>query len=305
MIARARRPAPLHGLATSDPHRLRRLPGLQPRARCARSQEEGVAFASPVNGDRLFLTPELSMQIQRALDSDIVMVFDECTPYPATHDEAAQSMELSMRWAARSRAALDASATRTRCSGSCRAACTRTCATRRSPALVDIGFDGYAIGGLSVGEPKEEMLRVLDHVAPRLPADRPALPDGRRHAGGHRRGRHRGRRHVRLRAARRATRATAGCSRASATSRSATRVTAPTPRPLDATCGCYTCRNFTRAYLHHLQRVNEILGARLATIHNLYYYLALVARAARGDRAAPACRPTCARSAATAAACYE
>ena len=123
-------------------------------------REDGVAFASPVNGDRLLLTPEISMQIQRALDSDIAMVFDECTPYPATRDEAAASMELSLRWARRSRDEFDAPRqSATRCSASCRAACSTTCATRRSRGSTDIGFDGYAIGGLSVGEPKDEMLR--------------------------------------------------------------------------------------------------------------------------------------------------
>ncbi len=212
-------------------------------------REEGVTFASPVNGDKLLLTPEISIAVQRALDADIVMVFDECTPYPATRDEAAQSMELSLRWARRSHEAFAAGG--------------------------KIGFDGYAIGGLSVGEPKEEMRRVLAHVAPRLPAAQPRYLMGvgtpedivaavaagidmfdcvlptRNARNGHLYTRYGD---VRIRNA---------VHRADA-------------RPLDETCACYTCRNFTRAYLHHLQRVNEILGARLNTIHNLHYYLALM-----------------------------
>ena len=234
--------------------------------------EEGVAFASPVNGDRLFLTPEISMQVQRTLDSDIVMAFDECTPYPATRDETARSMELSMRWAARSRAAHDGNGNAL--FGIVQGGMHEDLRDASLGALTSIGFDGYAIGGLSVGEPKDEMLRVLRHVGPRLPADRPrdlmgvgtpedivagvqagidmfdcVLPTRNARNGwlftrfGD----------VKIR---------------NAVHRSDT-------GPLDATCGCYTCRNFSRAYLHHLQRVNEILGARLATIHNLYYYLTL------------------------------
>ena len=133
-----------------------------------------MAFASPVNGDKLFLSPEVSMQIQRALNSDIVMMFDECTPYPATRDEAAESMALSLRWARRSRDEFDGiAAMPTRCSASCRAACTRTCATNRSAGWWTSGSTALPIGGLSVGEPKEDMLRILAHIAPRLPADRP------------------------------------------------------------------------------------------------------------------------------------
>jgi queuine tRNA-ribosyltransferase len=236
--------------------------------------ESGVTFASPVNGDRLLLTPEVSMQVQRTLDSDIVMIFDECTPYPATLDEAARSMELSLRWARRSRAEFDASGNRNALFGIVQGGMHEELRDASLAGLAAIGFDGYAIGGLSVGEPKDEMLRILDHTASRLPADRPrylmgvgtpedivagvlagidmfdcVLPTRNARNGwlftrfGD----------VKIRNARH---------------RSDT-------RPLDETCGCYTCRNFTRAYLHHLQRVNEILGARLNTIHNLHYYLAL------------------------------
>jgi queuine tRNA-ribosyltransferase len=237
-------------------------------------QEEGVAFASPVNGDRLFLTPELSMQIQRTLNSDVVMAFDECTPYPATHDEAARSMELSMRWAARSKAAHAGNANAL--FGIVQGGVYEDLRDASLAALADIGFDGYAIGGLSVGEPKDDMLRVLAHTAPRLPAHRPrylmgvgtpedivagvlagidmfdcVLPTRNARNGwlftrfGD----------VKIR---------------NATHRTDT-------RPVEPGCACYTCRHFTRAYLHHLQRVGEILGARLATIHNLHYYLELAA----------------------------
>ena len=248
-------------------------------------REDGVAFASPVNGDRLLLTPEISMQIQRALDSDIAMVFDECTPYPATRDEAAASMELSLRWARRSRTEFDALANPNALFGIVQGGMYDDLRDASLAGLVDIGFDGYAIGGMSVGEPKEEMLAVLDHTAPRLAGRPAALPDGRGHAGGHR-GRRRGRASTcSIACCRRATRATGTCSRASATSGSATRSTAPTRVRSTTTCACYTCGNFTRAYLHHLQRVNEILGARLNTIHNLHYYLCARGGDARRDRA--------------------
>jgi queuine tRNA-ribosyltransferase len=235
--------------------------------------EEGVAFASPVNGDKLFLTPERSMQIQRALDSDIVMAFDECTAYPATRDEAARSMELSMRWARRSQ---DAHAGNPNALfGIVQGGMHEDLRDASRDALAAIGFDGYAIGGLSVGEPKEEMLRVLAHVAPGLPADRPRYLMGVGTpedlvAG-----------------------VTAGvdmfdCVMPTRNARNGwlfTRygdlkirnaVHRDDTGPLDDTCGCHACRNFSRGYLHHLQRVNEILGARLATIHNLYYYQTLM-----------------------------
>ena len=237
-------------------------------------REEGVAFASPVNGDRLLLTPERSTEIQRALDSDIVMVFDECTAYPATRETAAASMELSLRWAARSKSAHAGNPNAL--FGIVQGGMYEDLRERSLAELAAIGFDGYAIGGLSVGEPKDEMLRMLAHTAPRLPANKPrylmgvgtpedlvagvragvdmfdcVLPTRNARNGGlfTRFG------DIRIRNARH---------------RSDT-------APLDATCGCYTCRHFSRSYLHHLQRVNEILGAQLATIHNLHYYLTLMA----------------------------
>ncbi len=237
-------------------------------------QEEGVAFASPVDGDRLFLTPELSMQIQRAFNADVAMVFDECTPYPASRDETARSMELSVRWAVRSKAAHEGN--ENALFGIVQGGMFDDLRDESLGALSGIGFDGYAIGGLSVGEPKEEMRRVEAYVTPRLPADRPrylmgvGTPEDIVEAVGNgidmfdcvlptrnarngwlftRYG------DIKIRNARhRADTA-----------------------PLDPGCSCYACRHFSRAYLHHLQRANEILGARLATIHNLYYYLTLLA----------------------------
>jgi queuine tRNA-ribosyltransferase len=242
--------------------------------------EEGVKFSSPVNGDRLFLTPEESMRIQRTLDSDIVMIFDECTPYeingrPATESEARASMELSLRWARRSRDEFDRLENRNALFGIVQGGMYENLRDASLDGLVSIGFSGFAIGGLSVGEPKEDMLRILGHTAPKLPADKPRylmgvgtpedLVDGvaagidmfdcvmptRNARNGHlftRFG------DLRLRNA---------------------RFKSDTAPP-DDTCPCYTCRHFTRAYLHHLHRIGEILGARLNTIHNLAYYQVLM-----------------------------
>ncbi len=246
--------------------------------------EDGVRFQSPVNGDRLLLTPEESMRIQTTLDADVAMIFDECTPYliddrPATESEAAESMRLSLRWARRSRDEFDRLASGNALFGIVQGGMFERLRDESSAGLTEIGFDGYAIGGLSVGEPKEDMLRVLSHTTPRLPADRPRYLMGvgtpadllagiaagvdmfdcvlptRNARNGHlftRLG------DVRIRNSR----------------------YKDDVRPLDDACGCYTCRNFSRAYLHHLDRANEILGARLNTIHNLHYYLDLM-RSAR------------------------
>jgi queuine tRNA-ribosyltransferase len=241
-----------------------------------RITEEGVHFASPVNGDRMFLTPEESMRIQRALDSDVVMVLDECTPYPANEREAADSMQLSLRWAERSRRSHEGNPNAL--FGIVQGGMHESLRDESLAGLAAIGFDGYAIGGLSVGEPKADMLRILQHTGPRLPEDRPRylmgvgtpedLLDGiaagidmfdcvlptRNARNGWlftRRG------DIKIRNARHRT----------------------DTGPLDAECACYACRNFSRAYLHHLQRVNEILGARLGTIHNLHFYFRLMAEA--------------------------
>jgi queuine tRNA-ribosyltransferase len=238
--------------------------------------EEGVAFASPVNGDPLFLTPELSMQIQRTLDADIVMVFDECTAYPSTRDEAADSMQLSLRWAQRSRDEFSASCNPNALFGIVQGGMYEDLREESLATLVDIGFDGFAIGGLSVGEAKEEMLRIQAHVAPRLPADRPrylmgvGTPED-------------------IVAAVAAGIDMFDCVMPTRNARNGWLFTRfgdikirnarykTDTQPLDATCGCHACRNFSRGYLHHLNRVNEILGARLATIHNLFYYHVLMA----------------------------
>ena len=253
-----------------------------------RISEEGVRFQSPVNGDACFLTPEESMRIQRVLNSDIVMVFDECTPYPADVAQAEESMELSLRWAARSRREFDAGAAAAAGSGNAlfgivQGGMFERLRDRSLAGLTGIGFDGYAIGGLSVGEPKDDMMRILAHTAPRLPPDKPrylmgvgtpedlvaGVADGidmfdcvlptRNARNGWIYTRHGT---LKLRNAQ----------------------FRDDIRPLDAACGCYTCRNFTRAYLHHLQKVNEILGARLNTWHNLHYFLELM----QGLRAAVA-----------------
>jgi queuine tRNA-ribosyltransferase len=237
-------------------------------------REDGVAFASPVNGDRLLLTPERSMEIQRTLNSDVVMAFDECTGHPSTREETARSMELSMRWAGRSKAAHADNPNAL--FGIVQGGMYEDLRDRSLDALTAIGFDGYAIGGLSVGEPKPEMLRVLAHTAPRLPDDRPRYLMGVGTPADHVAGvcagidmfdcvlPTRNARNgwlftrfgdVRIRNARHRS----------------------DVQPVDPTCPCYACRHFSRGYLHHLQRINEILGARLATIHNLHYYLTLMA----------------------------
>ncbi|MGO4808827.1 tRNA guanosine(34) transglycosylase Tgt [Cupriavidus sp. 2MCAB6] len=243
--------------------------------------EDGVTFASPVNGDKLFLSPEISMQIQRTLNSDIVMQFDECTPYeiegrPATHAEAATSMRMSLRWAKRSIDEFKRLANPNALFGIVQGGMFEDLRDESLAGLSELDFHGYAIGGLSVGEPKEDMMRVLEHVAPRLPAHKPhylmgvGTPED-------------------LVAGVAAGVDMFDCVMPTRNARNGwlfTRfgdvkiknaVHRNDTRPLDESCGCYTCRNFSRAYLHHLHRVGEILGARLNTIHNLHYYLQLMA----------------------------
>lgn len=242
--------------------------------------EEGVHFASPINGAPLFLTPEQSMEIQYALNSDIVMVFDECTPYqvkgqPIDHDAAARSMRMSLRWAKRSRQKFKALQNPNALFGIVQGGMYEDLRTESLQGLIDIGFEGYAIGGLSVGEPKEDMLRILAHTTPQLPPEAPrylmgvgtpedlvegvsqgidmfdcVLPTRNARNGWlfTRYG------DIKIRNAR----------------------FRDDRRPLDEECSCYTCSHFSRAYLHHLQRTKEISGARLNTIHNLHYYLSLM-----------------------------
>ncbi|MGB0503171.1 MAG: tRNA guanosine(34) transglycosylase Tgt [Thalassolituus sp.] len=236
--------------------------------------EEGVTFASPVNGDKVLMTPESSMQVQKDLGSDVVMIFDECTPYPATHEEAATSMRLSMRWAQRSKDAHGDSPAAL--FGIIQGGMHESLRDESLAGLVDIGFDGYAVGGLSVGEPKDDMMRVLRHTAPKMPKDKPRYLMGvgkpEDLVEGVRRGidmfdcvmptrnarnghlfTHNG--VVKLRNA--ANKVDTG--------------------PIDAECDCYTCKNHSRAYLHHLDKCGEILGPSLNTIHNLHYYQTLMA----------------------------
>lgn len=242
--------------------------------------EEGVRFASPIDGTRLFLTPEESMRIQTSLNSDIAMVFDECTPYmidgqPATNDEAATSMRMSLRWARRSRDAFLQLGNSNALFGIVQGGMYETLRDESLAGLVDIGFEGYAIGGLSVGEPKEDMMRILAHTTPRMPADAPRylmgvgtpedLVEG----------------------------VASGidmfdCVMPTRNARNGWLFTRfgdlkirnarfrDDTRPLDESCPCPTCARFSRSYLHHLQRTREISGARLNTVHNLHFYLALM-----------------------------
>lgn len=237
--------------------------------------EAGVKFSSPLNGDKIFISPEESMRIQQILNSDIVMIFDECTPYPASEQQAADSMRLSLRWAARCKTAHAGNPNALY--GIVQGGMYEALRDESARELIAMDFDGYAIGGLSVGEPKDDMARVLSHTAPQLPADKPrylmgvGTPADLVNAVGEgidqfdcvlptRNARHgilftrRG--EMRIRNARWKL----------------------DTSPVDPQCGCYACRHFSRAYLHHLIRANEILGARLATLHNLHYYHQLMAQ---------------------------
>ncbi len=237
--------------------------------------EDGVKFASPINGDRVFLTPERAVEVQQLLGADVVMQFDECTPYPATEKKARKSMELSARWALRCKAAHEGKPGAL--FGIVQGGMYPELRGESVRALTNIGFDGYAIGGLSVGETEEERLRVLDALAPQMPRDKPRYLMGvgtprdlveavgrgidmfdcvmptRNARNGH-----------------------------LFTSEGIVRIRNAKYRddaaPLDPACGCYTCRNYARAYLHHLDRCGEILAARLHTIHNLHYYQQLMQR---------------------------
>ncbi len=235
--------------------------------------EDGVTFQSPVNGDKLFLTPEESMRIQRVLNSDIAMIFDECTPYPASLREAADSMLLSLRWAARSKAAHEGNPNAL--FGIVQGGMFESLRDESLSELIRIGFDGYAIGGLSVGEPKADMRRILAHTAPMLPVNKPrylmgvGTPED-------------------LVASVAEGIDMFDCVMPTRNARNGMLFTQNgdikiknaqyrlDTRPLDEACSCYTCQNFSRAYLHHLHRLKEILGARLNTIHNLHYYQQLM-----------------------------
>jgi queuine tRNA-ribosyltransferase len=235
--------------------------------------EQGVMFKSPINGGNIFMGPEESMQVQRDLGSDIVMIFDECTPYPATFQEAADSMRLSLRWAERSKRAHAGNASAL--FGIVQGGMYPQLRQESINGLTAIGFDGYAIGGLSVGEPKAEMRETLHAIHQNLPVDKPRYLMGvgtpedlveavqcgidmfdcvmptRNARNGHLFTRH-GVIKIRNNQYQFDT------------------------RPLDENCSCYTCRNYSRAYLKHLDKCQEMLGSRLNTIHNLHYYLQLM-----------------------------
>jgi len=240
-----------------------------------RIEERGVSFSSPVNGDKVFLGPEESMQVQRDLGSDVVMCFDECTPYPASEAEAKASMELSLRWAERCRRTHDG-INENALFGIVQGSMYKALRQQSAQTLMGIGFDGYAIGGLSVGEPKPEMYRITDLVTKLLPTQQPRYLMGvgkpediveavargvdmfdcvmptRNARNGHLFVRYGG--EIRIRNARYQS----------------------DTRPLDDSCGCYTCQHYSRAYLRHLDKTGEILGSSLNTIHNLHYYKALM-----------------------------
>ncbi len=231
--------------------------------------EEGVKFQSPVDGSKVFLDPEKSMAIQRSLGSDIVMIFDECTPYPATEEEAKTSMELSLRWAERSKKAHGDSVSAL--FGIIQGGMYPQLRAESLAGLQEIGFDGYAIGGLSVGEPKDEMMAVLDAMQPMLPEDKPRYLMGVGTPADLLEGVRRG---VDMfdcvMPTRNARNGNLFTSRGALKLRNARHKTSTLP--LDEECDCYTCQNFSRAYLNHLDKCNEILGSQLNTIHNLHYY---------------------------------
>ncbi len=241
--------------------------------------EEGVTFRSPVNGDKVFLDPESSMSVQLALGSDIVMIFDECTPYPATEKQASDSMELSLRWAARSRTAHDQiqpAASKAALFGIIQGGMFQDLREKSLQGLIDIGFDGYAIGGLSVGEPKAEMVAVLDHLVPMMPHEKPRYLMGVGTPSDLVECVKRG---IDMfdcvMPTRNARNGYLFTSAGVVKIRNAVHRQATTA--LDPECSCYTCSNFSRAYLHHLDKCGEILAAQLNTIHNLTYYQTLMA----------------------------
>ncbi len=231
--------------------------------------EAGVTFRSPVDGSPVELSPEIAMQVQRDLGSDIVMIFDECTPYPATEKQASESMELSLRWAQRSKEAHAGNPAAL--FGIVQGGMYESLRERSLEGLTEIGFDGYAIGGLSVGEPKEDMIRILDHLPPKMPEDRPRYLMGV------------GRPEDLVEAVRRGV-DMFDCVMPTRNARNGYLFTSTgivkirnarhrhDTAPLDDQCDCYTCQNFSRSYLHHLDKCGEMLGSQLSTIHNLRYY---------------------------------
>ena len=235
--------------------------------------ESGVKFRSPIDGSPVFIDPEKSMQVQRDLGSDVVMIFDECTPYPATEKQARDSMQLSLRWAERSKKAHGDNPSAL--FGIVQGGMYESLRDQSLAGLVDIDFDGYAIGGLSVGEPKEDMIRILDHLADTMPADKPRYLMGVGKPADLVEGVRRG---IDMfdcvMPTRNARNGHLFTSQGVIKIRNA--VHRGDTSTLDAECDCYTCKNFTRGYLHHLDKCGEILGAQLNTIHNLRYYQTLM-----------------------------
>ena len=231
--------------------------------------EEGVRFSSPVNGEKIMLTPERSMEVQQKLGSDVVMIFDECTPYPATHKESQDSMELSLRWAQRSKDAHGDNPSAL--FGIVQGGMYEDLREVSINGLKAIEFDGYAIGGLSVGEPKEDMIRILDHTAPLIPENKPRYLMGvgkpEDLVEGVRRG-------IDMfdcvMPTRNARNGHLFVNTGVVKIRNAGNKT--DTGPLDPNCDCYTCKNYSRAYLHHLDKCKEILGSQLNTLHNLHFY---------------------------------
>lgn len=252
------------------------------KMKAAKITEEGVHFQSPVDGSKIFMGPEESMQIQHSLGSDIVMIFDECTPYPATPEQAQHSMELSLRWAERSKAEFNrllatGSERNEALFGIVQGGMYPNLREQSIEGLKNIGFDGYAIGGLSVGEPKDEMMNTLDNLTHLMPSDAPRYLMGV------------GTPEDLVESVRRGV-DMFDCVMPTRNARNGYLFTSTgmirirnskfqmDTGPLDAECDCYTCKNYSRAYLRHLDKTSEILGARLNTIHNLHYYVNLMAR---------------------------
>lgn len=236
-------------------------------------KEEGVTFRSPIDGSKVFLGPENAIEVQQKLGADIIMIFDECTPYPASEKEAQASMELSLRWAQRCKIAHGDHPSAL--FGIVQGGMYEHLRQRSLDALVAMEFDGYAIGGLSVGEPKDEMIKVLDYVAHQMPSNKPRYLMGVGTPGDI------------IEAVRRGI-DMFDCVMPTRNARNGHIFTSQgvlklrnarfrnDTRPLDPACDCYTCQNFSRAYLHHLDRCTEMLGAQLNTIHNLHFYQALM-----------------------------
>ena len=235
-------------------------------------KEEGVTFRSPIDGSKVFLSPEISMEIQQVLNSDIVMIFDECTPYPATHEEAQKSLQLSLRWAKRCKTHHHDQLKNTNALfGIIQGGMYEDLRDESLNGLLEVGFDGYAIGGLSVGEPKDEMIKVLDYLPNKMPHDKPRYLMGvgkpEDIVEGIRRG-------IDM----------FDCVMPTRNARNGhyfvtdglVRIRNSKYRhdqsPLDPHCDCYTCKNFTSAYLYHLEKCGEMLASMLGTIHNLRYY---------------------------------